>query len=57
MNLYYCPKCHKHYMQWDGRAKVLMCYRASCVYIIRIPDHFDTPTNEEILKAIEDNCT
>lgn len=42
-------------MQWDARAKVLMCYYNGCNYVIRLEKHKDMPTPEDISEAIEED--
>jgi hypothetical protein len=50
---YRCPKCGRHGMPWDARAKVLMCYYNTCRHVVRIQDQKATPSPEETLAAIE----
>lgn len=50
---YQCPKCNKYGMEWDGRAKVLMCYYNSCNHVIRIENQKHIPSPEKISEAIE----
>ncbi|KKN02471.1 hypothetical protein LCGC14_1117480 [marine sediment metagenome] len=55
---YQCPKCSRYGMEWDGRAKVILCYYNNCNYVIRIENQKDVPSKEIILKAINnDNPT
>lgn len=49
---YQCPKCHRYGMEWDGRAKVLLCYYNTCNHVIRIKNQKDVPNSEVILAAI-----
>jgi len=50
---YRCPQCNQYGMQWDARAKVLMCYYNACKYIIRIGIRQEIPTPREISTAIK----
>jgi hypothetical protein len=50
---YKCPRCDRYGMEWDGRAKILMCYWQSCSHVIRIQEYDRIPTEEQILEAIE----
>ena len=52
---YQCPKCGKPWLQWDGRAKVLICLGISCNHVIRIKNQKNVPSNKEILKAIKED--
>ena len=54
---YQCPKCGRYGMEWDGRAKVLVCYFRNCNYVIRIENQKTVPDSETILKAIKDEET
>jgi hypothetical protein len=40
-------------MEWDGRAKVLMCYYNSCNHVIRIENQKSVPSPEKVSEAIE----
>jgi hypothetical protein len=40
-------------MEWDGRAKVLMCYYNSCNHVIRIENQKSIPSPEKVSDAIE----
>ena len=51
--LYECPKCDRYGMEWDGRAKVLICRFNSCNHVIRISNQKAIPTHEQITIAIE----
>ena len=51
--MYECPKCKRFGMEWDGRAKVLMCYYNTCNHVIRIENQKSIPSPEKILEAIE----
>lgn len=50
---YKCPKCGRLGMEWDGRAKVIMCYYNSCNHVIKMENHKDIPSENEIVRAIE----
>jgi len=50
--LYKCPKCGRFGMEWDGRAKVLICYYNTCKHVIRIRNQKAIPTHEQIELAI-----
>ena len=50
---YRCPQCNRYGVQWDARAKVLMCYYNTCNYVIRIKNQKGIPTPEEISTVIE----
>jgi hypothetical protein len=50
---YRCPKCGRYGMQWDARAKVILCYYNTCNYVIRMANKNGIPTPEEISSAIE----
>lgn len=50
---YQCPKCDRYGMEWDGRAKVLLCYYNTCNHVIRIEKQKDVPKPETILEAIK----
>ncbi len=50
---YLCPKCGRHGMQWDARAKVLMCYYNTCHHVIRMNNRKTMPNPEETLAAIK----
>jgi hypothetical protein len=41
-------------MEWDGRAKVLICYYNTCNHVIRIDNQKSIPSDERIKKAIEE---
>ena len=49
---YQCPKCDRYGMDWDGRAKVLMCYYTTCSYVIRMQGYNGIPAPEDIDEAI-----
>lgn len=51
--MYECPKCNRYGMEWDGRAKVLVCYYNTCNYIIHIQNQKDMPTPDTLSAAIE----
>lgn len=50
---YQCPKCDRYGMEWDGRAKILMCYYNTCSHVIRIKNQKSTPVPEKILEVID----
>jgi hypothetical protein len=50
---YQCPKCGRYGMEWDGRAKVLLCYYNTCNHVIRIGNQKNVPNSETILEAIK----
>ncbi len=52
---YQCPKCHRYGMEWDGRAKVLLCYYNTCNHVIRIKNQKNVPNSEVILAAIRED--
>lgn len=51
---YECPKCKRLGMEWDGRAKVIMCYFNTCNHVIRMlrADYRGVPTEKQIQQAI-----
>lgn len=49
---YRCPKCGRYGMQWDARAKVLMCYYNTCRYVVRMENQKTLPSPEETSAAI-----
>lgn len=49
---YKCPKCGRYGMEWDGRAKILLCYYTNCNHVIRMGCKKE-PSKEEIMQAIE----
>jgi hypothetical protein len=53
---FYCPKCNRYGMEWDGRAKVLMCYYNSCNHVIRIENQKRVPSPEKISEVIEEDA-
>lgn len=53
MASYQCPKCNRYGVEWDGRAKVLMCHYNTCTHVIRIENQISIPTPERILEAID----
>jgi len=53
MAVYKCPKCKRYGMEWDGRAKVLMCYYNTCSHVIRIQNQKSIPVPERISEAID----
>ena len=50
---YQCPKCGRYGMEWDGRAKVLICYFKNCNHIIHIENQKEIPSKVQIMEAIE----
>ncbi len=50
--MYKCPKCGRFGMEWDGRAKVLMCYYNTCNHVIRFDNQKSIPEPEKIEDAI-----
>jgi|GEM_PF-1135317 len=50
---YLCPQCGRYGMQWDARAKLLLCYYSDCHYFIRMGKQKGIPCQEEISLAIE----
>lgn len=51
--MYECPKCRRYGIEWDGRAKVLVCRYNTCNHVIRIQDQKDIPSPDVISAAIE----
>jgi hypothetical protein len=51
--LYRCPRCGRIGMEWDARAKVLMCYFNTCRHVIRLGRRSDIPSKKVIKKAID----
>jgi len=49
-----CPKCKRYGMEWDGRAKVLICYYNTCNHAIRINPEKPIPSDEQISRAINE---
>ncbi len=54
---YMCPQCKRFGIAWDARAKILMCYYASCRYVIRIENQREIPSSEVICAAIDADKT
>jgi hypothetical protein len=52
---YRCPKCGRYGMEWDGRAKVILCCYNTCNNVIRIENQKEIPNSATILNAIEDS--
>ena len=50
---YQCPKCDRYGMEWDGRAKIILCYYNTCNHVIRMENQKNTPSPEAILKVIQ----
>lgn len=55
--MYECPKCKRFGMEWDGRAKVLMCYYNTCNHVIRMENQKSIPTPEKISEAIKEELS
>lgn len=49
---YCCPKCGRYGMEWDGRAKVLMCHYNTCRHVIRMVNQKSIPSPKRISTAI-----
>lgn len=49
---YRCPSCGRYGMQWDARAKLLLCYYNTCNYVVRMGKQKDIPSSQEISIAI-----
>lgn len=49
-----CPKCKRYGMEWDGRAKILICYYNTCNHVIRINPKKPIPSNDQISRAIHE---
>jgi hypothetical protein len=41
-------------MEWDGRAKVLICYYNTCNHVIRINPQKPIPSDDQINQAIQE---
>ncbi len=53
---YKCPKCGRYGMEWDGRAKAIMCYFSNCNHVIPLKGYKRAvPTKEQIEQAIREN--
>jgi len=52
-----CPKCNRYGMEWDGRAKVLVCYYNTCNHVVRIENQKAVPSTDQIMHAIQADCT
>ena len=50
---YECPKCNRYGMEWDGRAKLLICCYNTCNHVIRIQNQRDIPSDVTISEAIK----
>jgi len=50
--VYCCPNCDRYGMEWDGRAKVLMCHYHTCRHVIRMVNQKSIPSPERISTAI-----
>jgi len=53
--IYECPKCNRYGMEWDGRAKFLICCYKDCNHVIRIPNQIAIPDENTVLNAIEND--
>jgi len=53
--MYQCPICGRYGMEWDGRAKVLLCHYNTCNHVIRIENQKKIPDSETILEVIKDD--
>lgn len=49
-----CPKCSRYGMEWDGRAKALVCYYSTCNQVIPLKNGRPIPTPGEIENVIRD---
>jgi hypothetical protein len=54
---YQCSSCGRYGMEWDGRAKILICCYNECNHVIRIENQKDIPSDEKILEAIRNDDT
>ena len=50
--MYLCPKCGRYGIEWDGRARILICCYKACNEVIRIQQK-DIPTEKQIIETIE----
>ena len=50
--MYQCPKRNRYGMEWDGRAKVLLCYYSNCNHVIRMKNQKKVPSVEVVLDII-----
>lgn len=39
-------------MEWDGRAKVLLCYYSTCNHVVRLNPQKPIPSEDHIIRAI-----
>jgi len=44
-------------MEWDGRAKVLLCCYNTCNHVIRIENQKKVPDSKAILEAIKNDSS
>jgi len=51
--IYECPKCGKYGLEWDGRAKAMICHFSKCQLVIHMPNQKEVPSHEEILDIVE----
>ena len=42
-------------MEWEARAKILLCYYTNCNHVVRIPGQKSQPSPEKILQALSSN--
>jgi len=49
-----CPKCKRYGMEWDGRAKVIMCYYNTCNHVIKMNPERPIPSDDQISRAIHE---
>lgn len=49
---YLCPKCGRYGIEWDSRAKVLLCYYDKCNHVIHIEHIKNKPTEKQIVLAL-----
>jgi hypothetical protein len=49
-----CPKCGRYGMEWEARAKILICCYWDCNHIIRGGPRFGIPSNELLTKVIQE---
>lgn len=50
--VFYCPYCERYGMEWDGRAKVLMCVFNDCRRTIPMRECKSIPSPEEIKQVL-----
>lgn len=61
--MYLCPNCGRYGIEWDGRARILICCYNSCNQVIRLENQKEAPSEVQIVAAIlkvmqekEDDC-